>query len=114
MATSKVRRRVRTRLRPSLRPAVPATMRAAVLHRFGGPRSFSIESVPVPKPGPNEVLIKVAVAGIGSWDPWPRGGGLGKGKFPLILGSDGAGTVVAKGARVTRFRIGERVYSFNY
>ncbi|HEU4993857.1 MAG TPA: NADP-dependent oxidoreductase [Gemmatimonadaceae bacterium] len=91
-------------------------MRAAVLHDFGDPDAFSIESVPTPRPGPNEVLVKVAAAGVGSWDPPLRSGEWSQGdeKFPLILGSDGAGTVVGKGARVNRFRLGERVYGYNF
>ena len=89
-------------------------MRAAVLHAYGDPDVFSIETVPVPRPGANEVLIKVAAAGIGSWDPSLRAGEWGREKLPRILGSDGAGTVVAKGARVNRFRVGERVYAYGF
>jgi NADPH:quinone reductase-like Zn-dependent oxidoreductase len=41
----------------------------------------------------------------GSWKPIPRP------RFPLVLGTDGAGIVVARGARVRRFQIGDRVYA---
>jgi NADPH:quinone reductase-like Zn-dependent oxidoreductase len=34
-------------------------------------------------------------------------------RFPLVLGMDGAGTVVAKGSRVRRFAIGDRVWAYN-
>jgi NADPH2:quinone reductase len=93
---------------------LPKTMKAAVIDKFGGPQVLHIASIPVPEPGENEVLIRVSAAGIGSWDPWLREGGAGAGLFPLVLGSDGAGTVVARGAKARRFKIGDRVYSYTF
>jgi len=89
-------------------------MRAAVIHQFGEPNVFSIESTSVPRCNADEVLIAVAAAGVGTWDPWLRCGGEDDGdtEFPLVLGTDGAGTVVAAGANVTRLGIGDRVYSY--
>ncbi len=47
---------------------VPQVMRAAAIDRFGGPEVLTIHSLPVPRPDPDEVLIAVHTAGVGSWD----------------------------------------------
>ena len=92
-------------------------MRAAAIDRFGPPSALTLHQLPVPKPGPREVLIAVDTAGIGSWDSSIRDGSWrkpGRPHFPLVPGVDGAGTVVAKGARVRRFRVGDRVYGYEF
>jgi NADPH:quinone reductase-like Zn-dependent oxidoreductase len=101
---------------PDTAPAVPKTMRAAVIERFGGPEVFTFESVPVPAPGPGEVLIAVNTAGVGGWDADMRGGWSpgGDPAFPLILGSDGSGHVAAVGSRVRRFQTGDAVYAYSF
>jgi NADPH:quinone reductase-like Zn-dependent oxidoreductase len=71
----------------------------------------------VPKPGPHEVLIALDTAGVGTWDGSIRDGSWrrpGRPRFPLIPGTDGAGIVVAKGPRVRRFRVGDRVYAYEF
>ena len=68
-------------------------MKAAVVREFGKP--LSIESVPVPRPGPGEVLVKVVACGICHTDlhaadgDWPV-----KPTLPFIPGHEVAGTVV--------------------
>jgi NADPH:quinone reductase len=97
--------------------AIPATMKAAAVARFGPPSALKLHEVPVPKPRPHEVLIAIHTAGIGSWDTSIRDGSwrrAGPPKFPLIPGVDGVGTVVAKGARVRRFGIGDTVYAYEF
>jgi NADPH2:quinone reductase len=98
-----------------MNPLVPERMRAAAIDRFGGPEVLHTESLPVPKPGPREVLIRLEVAGIGVWDPYLREGELETKytDFPRVIGNDGAGVVVAVGEGVTRFAQGERVYAFS-
>jgi NADPH:quinone reductase-like Zn-dependent oxidoreductase len=95
-------------------PSIPSVMKAAAIDRFGGPEVLHLESLPVPVPKENEILIQLDSAGIGVWDPWVRQGELGFGPqgFPQIIGNDGAGTVVAVGTGVRRFREGDRVYAF--
>lgn len=97
---------------------IPETMKAAAIDRFGGPEVLHTESLPVPEPGPHEVLIEVAAAGVGVWDPYVRSGELdlgdGKKKFPKVIGNDGAGTVVAVGEGVTRFKEGDPVYTYAF
>jgi NADPH:quinone reductase-like Zn-dependent oxidoreductase len=63
------------------------------------------------------VLIALDTAGIGSWDTSIRDGSWrrpGRTRFPLVPGVDGAGTIVAKGMRVRRFRVGDRVYAYEF
>jgi NADPH2:quinone reductase len=97
------------------RPAIPASMKAAAIARFGPPSVLTLHTLPVPQPGPREILIAVHTAGVGSWDDSIRDGSWkppGRSRFPLVPGTDGAGIVAAKGSRVTRFRIGDRAYAY--
>jgi NADPH:quinone reductase len=99
------------------RAAIPATMKAAAMDRFGPPSVLKVHTLQVPVPGPREVLIALHSAGVGVWDASIRDGSwrpAGSPDFPLVPGTDGAGIVVAKGARVRRFRIGDRVYAYDY
>ncbi len=89
-------------------------MKAAVIDRFGGPEELHIATVTVPELSENEILIKVNRAGVGVWDPWLREGGASSRSFPLVLGSDGAGTVVAVGPKIRLFKIGDQVYGYGY
>ncbi len=93
--------------------SVPKTMHAAALNHPGGPEVLSIHSLPMPELDPSDVLITVHTAGVGGWDADMRDGWSpsGRTRFPLVLGSDGAGTVAAMGSRVRRFRPGDRVYA---
>lgn len=87
------------------------TMRAWRIHAFGGPDALRLDTVVRPTPGPGEVLIKVAAAGVGPWDGWIRAGQSALPQpLPLTLGSDLAGTVVAIGDGVSEFVEGERVF----
>lgn len=98
------------------KPTIPFTMRAAALDRFGGPEVLTIHELPVPTLDANEILIAVHTAGVGSWDADMRGGWWPEGEpsFPLVLGSDGPGTVVDAGRSVRRLAIGDRAYSYSF
>jgi NADPH:quinone reductase-like Zn-dependent oxidoreductase len=91
-------------------------MRAAAIDRFGGPEELRTHTLPVPKPGPQEVLIAVDTAGVGGWDLRMRDGSWAEGEktFPLVLGPDGCGTVVQVGSRVRRLHVGDRVYAYSF
>ena len=93
---------------------VPETMRAAAIDHFGGPVALKLRLLPVPVPDADEVLIAVHTAGVGGWDADIRAGWwpFGRPRFPIVLGTDGSGTVAAVGARVRRFRRGQKVYSY--
>jgi NADPH:quinone reductase len=96
--------------------ALPEVMQAAAIDKFGPPSALSIHKLPVPRPSPREVLIALEWAGVGVWDASIRDGSWseGKPKFPLVPGVDGAGIVVAAGARVRRVRVGDRVYAYEF
>lgn len=91
-------------------------MKAAAIDRFGPPGVVHTETVPVPKLGARELLIEVAFAGVGVWDPELVDGSfkIGKDHFPRVFGSDGAGTVKAVGRDVHRFAVGDRVYGLGF
>ncbi|HET9597016.1 MAG TPA: NADP-dependent oxidoreductase [Anaeromyxobacteraceae bacterium] len=96
--------------------SIPAHMKAAAFDRYGGPEVLHTETLPVPRPGPGEVLVRLDSAGIGVWDPFVRSGEveLGPSTFPRVIGNDGAGEVVAAGDRVRRIRVGDRVYAYSF
>jgi NADPH:quinone reductase len=96
---------------------IPDTMKAAAIARFGPPSALMLHEVPVPEPGPREVLIAIDTAGVGSWDASIRDGSWrkpGSTRFPLVPGVDGAGTIVAKGKNTQRVRLGDRVYAYEF
>ena len=97
-----------------MRTSIPKSMKAAVIDKFGGPQVLHVASIPVPELDENEVLIRVRLAGVGVWDPWLREGGSGAKHFPLVLGTEGAGTVVARGSKARRFKVGDRVYAYAF
>src|SRR5579862_5987535 len=78
-------------------PSLPKTMQAAAIDRAGGPEVVTLHTLPVPKPAANEILIAVDTAGVASWDVGVRRHpqSLKHSSFPLVLGTDGAGTVAA-------------------
>jgi NADPH:quinone reductase-like Zn-dependent oxidoreductase len=88
-----------------------STMMAWRVHEFGSPETMKFERVPRPEPGPGEVLVKVAAAGVGPWDGWIRSGKSALPQpLPLTLGSDLSGEIVAMGSGVTELRVGDQVY----
>jgi NADPH2:quinone reductase len=96
--------------------AMEKTMHAAAIDRFGGVDTLKMQTLPVPKVGPDEILIRVESAGVGAWDPFEREGEFAKlfgtrPKFPYVIGTEGAGTVAAVGEQVDRFKEGDRVYA---
>lgn len=89
------------------------TMRAWAIGAYGEP--VRLINLPVPKPGPHDVLIRIHSAELGPWDErirkgeWPM-----QRPFPLVLGLAGAGMVAAVGADVTSFAVDDPVYAYSY
>src|SRR5437868_4415851 len=96
--------------------AIPSTMRAAAIDKFGPPEVLKIHNLPVPKVAPKEVLIAVHATGVGIWDADFRKGTYkeGRTKFPLVLGMDGAGIIAEVGKSVRRFRPGDQVWAYQF
>jgi NADPH:quinone reductase-like Zn-dependent oxidoreductase len=95
---------------------IPEVMKAVVLEQFGGPEKLVLRTIATPSPGPNQVLIAVHTAGVGSWDADMREGWWPEGPAPLpqVLGPDGSGTVAKLGSRVRRFRVGQPVHAYQF
>ena len=78
------------------------------IHRFGGPEVLQWEAVDLPEPAAGEVTIRQTAVGLNFIDTYHRSG-----LYPLTLpagiGTEAAGVVVALGAGVTGFAVGERV-----
>jgi len=93
-----------------------STMKAAAIDSFGPSSVLTIHEIPVPKPGPTEVLIALYAAGVGVWDAEMRAGWWPEDqpRFPLVLGSDGAGVVAETGAKVRNFHTGDRVWAYEF
>ncbi len=89
-------------------------MRALRIHAYGDASECRVEELAAPSPGPGEVLLRHAVAGLNFIDVHIRLGRYAKSQtyrnaLPMVLGMEGAGTVVALGTGVQDFRIGDRV-----
>lgn len=84
------------------------TMRAAVVRAFGQP--LTLEDMPIPTPGPGEVLVRIVASGVCHTDlhaadgDWPV-----KPTLPFIPGHEGVGHVAALGPGVTTLKEGDRV-----
>ncbi len=87
-------------------------MKAIRVSRFGGPEVLKLETVPDPKPGAGEVLVRVKAAGVNPYDTYMRAGGYASGNptLPWTPGSDAAGVVEAVGSGVD-LKPGQRVYT---
>lgn len=97
---------------------VSGTMEAVLLTGHGGLKKLEYRvDVPVPKPGADDVLVKVEACGLNNTDIWTREAAYGdddtgwKGQlnFPIIQGADIVGEIVDVGSNVSEERIGERV-----
>ena len=87
-------------------------MKAALLKSYGGIDQFAIEEIPVPEPGPGEVLIKIAASTVNPFDLILRQGFMAQYiplAFPAVLGGDAAGTIAELGEGVTGLTVGDRV-----
>ncbi len=91
---------------------LPAQMTVIAISKPGGPEVLLPETRPVPKPGPDEILIKVEAAGVNRPDVSQRAGSYppppGASDLP---GLEVAGEIVALGGNAKRHKLGDRVMS---
>ena len=88
-------------------------MKVIAIDAPGGPEVMTLRTLPVPTVDADDVLIEVHAAGVAVWDLQIRKSmAWVKPRFPYVLGSDGSGIVVAIGASVTRFKVGDAVYGY--
>ncbi len=92
-------------------------MKAVRLHAFGGPEVLRYEEVPLPEPGPGEVLIRVHAAGLNPPDWYARTGFANipeavrpKLRLPFVPGSDVSGVVAGLGPEATGLAEGDAVF----
>ena len=90
-------------------------MKAVRLHGYGGVDQLRYEDVPTPEPGSDEVLVQVSATSLNPIE-WKIRSGAVKDfipvKFPAILGSDVAGTVVKAGVNVRNPEPGQKVMGY--
>ena len=89
-------------------------MKAIVLSGFGDRTALQLADVPVPEPGPGEVLVRHEYIGVNFFDVYMREGLYARSPaygvpLPFCLGIEGAGVVVSTGANVADLAVGDRV-----
>lgn len=96
-------------------PQIPADMTAMRLHEYGGPEVFQADTVPVPRYGPHEVLVRVRMLAVNGWDSRVRRGlapqlpGRKPIELPIQPGREMVGEVVVTGDDVSALTVGDRV-----
>ena len=91
------------------------TMKAVVIHGYGGPEVLKYEDVRRPEPKEDQLLVRVIAAGVNPVDGMIRSGMFdkeGNRAFPIILGGDVAGIVEKLGSKVTKFKAGDPVFAY--
>ena len=85
-------------------------MKAIQIHETGGPEVLKLADLPIPQPGPGQVLIRIEAIGVNFIEIYFRKG-VYKAALPLTPGSEAAGTVEELGPGVTGFAAGDAVAS---
>src|ERR1700737_1462222 len=91
------------------------TMKAVVVHEYGGPEVLKYEDAPRPEPKENEVLVAVVGAGVNPVDALIRSGKYAKvfgTNLPLVPGYDIAGVVEKIGTKIAKLKVGDAVYAY--
>src|SRR6266446_1253088 len=92
-----------------------STIKAIVVHEYGGPEVLKYEDAPRPGPKENEALVRVIAAGVNPVDALIRSGKYAKffgTTLPLIPGYDIAGIVEKTEAKITKLKAGDSIYAY--
>src|SRR6266480_2349450 len=99
--------------------AAPGTeipmMKAIVAHEYGGPEVLKFEEVSRPEPKENEALVRVIASGVNPADPLTLSGKYAREfgtHLPLTPGYDIAGIIEKTGIKVTKLKVGQRIYGY--
>lgn len=91
--------------------SIPTTMRAAFIERTGGADEIQVGQLPVPTPGPTDVLVAMEASEVNHVDLFVRSGAYRTNTpFPFVIGRDIVGTVAGRGDGATQFEVGDRVW----
>lgn len=88
-------------------------MKALVATAYGQPHQLAIADVPIPSPGPGQILLRITAATINPTDIRAVAGDFGELvqlQFPYVLGNDFAGTITEVGSGVAEYRVGDEVF----
>src|SRR5215468_761493 len=99
---------------PTAESATP-TMKAVVIHEYGGTEVLKYEDIARPEPKDDQLLIGVIAAGVNPVDGMIRSGMFdkeGNRAFPIILGGDIAGVVEKIGSKIAKFKAGDPVFAY--
>jgi NADPH:quinone reductase-like Zn-dependent oxidoreductase len=91
------------------------TMKAIVIHEYGGPEVLKYEDVPRPEPKDDQILVRVVAAGMNPVDGMIRSGMFETKPYRtslMILGGDIAGVVEQVGSKITKFKTGDAVFAY--
>ena len=83
-------------------------MRAIQVKKTGGPEALTLVDLPIPKPKPNEVVVKISAAGVNFIDVYFREGRY-PASLPFVVGQEAAGIVSEVGSEVKSWKPGDRV-----
>src|SRR5438477_1642272 len=100
---------------PVFAQSARSTMKAIVVHEYGGPEVMKYEDAQRPEPKENEILVKVIAAGVNPVDSAARSQKYARFMnitLPAIPGYDIAGIVERTGTSVTKFKAGDPVYAY--
>ena len=95
--------------------SVSPTMKAIVVHEYGGPEVLKYEDVPRPEPKDDQILVRVVAAGVNPVDGMIRSGMFETKPYRnslRILGGDIAGVVEQVGSKITKFKTGDPVFAY--
>src|SRR5437764_12017781 len=91
------------------------TMKAIVVHEYGGPEVLKYEEVPRPEPKEDQILVRVMAAGVNPVDALIRSGMFAKYEkdvFPIIPGEDIAGVIDMGGSKITKLEAGNPMFAY--